>query len=184
VAADPRSLSPFDPLGVVLAGRVSLAAAAKRDDQPESGPGEELAGFLWFTVGGENYALDIRRVREVIRPRRVTPVPGAPTVVMGILSHRGAIVAILDLWLRLGVPGSSAAASRRIIVVRKGDGCCGLLVDGVGRVVKLPLSALEPVSVECPALDQEMFSGMIRYKGALLKLLDLDKMLDIRGCST
>ncbi len=155
--------------GVAVAADITL---------PASGVEEELAGYLWFTAGGENYAVTIGRVKEVIRPRRVTPVPGAPAAIMGILSQRGAIIPILDLSERLGFPTSSTATSRRIIVVRKGEGGCGLLVNRVGRVVMEPASNLEPVPGELPATERKFISGAIRYKGALLLLLDLDRLLD------
>ncbi len=174
----------FDPLGVILAGRESVRAAEKVDASSKNSPKEELRGFLWFTVGGESYAVEIHRVKEVLRPRRVTTVPRSPEVIRGIISHRGAILAILDLAGRLGVESVSTSALQRIIAVRMGEGCCGLLVNRVGRVVMRPRSAVEPPPRDLPPGQYPFVSGTIRYKGAQLLLLDLDKILDIGGSST
>jgi purine-binding chemotaxis protein CheW len=175
----PEPDAPFDPLGMILAGREAVRAASHQSVVPESGMHEELTGFLGFTVGGETHAIELDRVREIIRPRRVTPVPQAPVSITGILSHRGAIITVLDLSGRLGIDHGSTSGSKRIIVVRKGGGLCGLLVDGVGRVVMLSASSVEPVPAGLTAENREFVSGVARYRGAMLILLNLDKVLDI-----
>ncbi len=170
--------SDFDPLREILAGR-ELVHAAGAEELPESCLEELPTGFLWFTVGGENYAVPIQHVKEVIRPRRITPVPRSPAALTGIISHRGALIAILDLAGRLGIVSTTAFAVQRIIVVRKGEGYCGLLVNRVGRVVMRRPSEVEPVPRDLPVALHEFVSGAIRYKGARLFLLELDKILDI-----
>lgn len=180
----PRSVESFDPLGLILAGREAVRAASLSEVAPESAAEEELAGFLMFMVGGENYAVEIDRVRETIRPRRVTPVPRAPESIMGIISHRGAIISVLDLSKRLGLDHSSSVVAGRIIVVRKGGGFCGLLVDAVGKVVMLPLSTVEPVPAGPPTENREFISGIARHRGLMLILLNLDKVLEIGLRST
>ncbi len=156
-----------------------MAAALEAADLPESGGKEKLTGFLWFTVGGENYAVENQRVKEVILPRRVTPVPRAPEAMTGILSHRGAIIGVMDLSARLGLEETLASALQRIIVVRMGEGLCGLLVNRVGRVIMRPITAVEPLPKELQGTEYEFVFGIIRYKGAQLLLLDLDKILDL-----
>jgi purine-binding chemotaxis protein CheW len=175
----PEPDAPFDPLGVILAGRDAVRAASAPGAVPEAGPEEGLTGFLGFTIGGETFAIEIDQVREIIRPRRVTPVPRAPESITGILSHRGAIITVLDLSGRLGVNHGSPAGAKRIIVVRKGGGLCGLMVDGVGRVVMLPASAVEPVPAGLAEENREFVSGIARHREAMLILLNLDKVLDI-----
>ena len=179
-----KPVGPFDPLGVILAGREAVRAASLQEVVPESAREEELAGFLSFTVVGETYAVEIGRVRETIRPRRVTPVPRAPESISGIISHRGAIISVLDLSKRLGLDHNSSAGAGRIVVVRKGGGFCGLLVDGVGRVVMLPSSAVEPAPAGQAAENREFVSGIARHRGVMLILLNLDKVLDIGWRST
>jgi purine-binding chemotaxis protein CheW len=179
-----QPIEPFDPLGVILSGREAVHAALRREIVPVSVPDEEPSGFLLFTIGGETYAIEIERVRETIRPRRVTPVPRAPESITGIISHRGAIISILDLSKRVGHEQSTATNAGRIIVVRNGRGLCGLLVVGVGRVVMVPPSAVEPAPAMPVAENREFVSGIVRHRGAMLILLNLDKVLDIGLRST
>ena len=145
---------------------------------------KSLSAFLRFDVGSETYAVAIDQVKEIIRPRRITPVPRAPLFIKGILSHRGAIIPVLDLTTRLGFGASHRAGTERIVVVRKGGGVCGILVDGVGRVVKLPTSAVEPAPMAPAGGNSEFVSGIARHRGQLMVLLNLDKVLDIGGHST
>jgi purine-binding chemotaxis protein CheW len=184
VSVHPQPAEPFDPLGVIQSGREAVRAASRQEVVPESVPKEEPAGFLSFTIGGETYAIEIERVRETIRPRRVTPVPRAPESITGIISHRGTIISVLDLSKRVGLEQRAATSTGRIIVVRNGGGLCGLLVDGVGRVVMVPPSAVEPAPAMPVAENREFVSGIVRHRGAMLILLDLDKVLDIGLRST
>jgi purine-binding chemotaxis protein CheW len=184
VSKHSRPIEPFDPMGAILAGREAVQTASLREIVPESVPEEEPSGFLSFTIGGETYAIEIDRVRETIRPRRVTPVPRAPESITGIISHRGAIISVLDLSKRVGLEQRAATSTGRIIVVRNGGGLCGLLVDGVGRVVMVPPSAVEPAPVMPVAENREFVSGIVRHRGDMLILLNLDKVLEIGLRST
>jgi purine-binding chemotaxis protein CheW len=184
VSGHSRPIEPFDPMGVIQSGREAVHASLLQDVVPEAVPEEEPSGFLSFMVGGETYAIEIGRVRETIRPRRVTPVPRAPESITGIISHRGAIISILDLSKRVGLEQSTATGGGRIIVVRNGGWLCGLLVDGVGKVVMVPSSAIEPAPVMLVAENREFVSGIVRHRGAMLILLNLDKVLDIGLRST
>ena len=175
----------FDPLGIILAGRDAVSASPVRYDLLETAGQEEmLSAFLRFDVGSEAYAVAIDRVKEIIRHRRVTPVPRAPAFIKGILSHRGAIIPVLDLTTRLGFGAGHHAGTARIVVVRKGSGLCGILVDGIGRVIMLPTSAVEPAPVAPSGGNSEFVSGIARQRGQLMVLLNLDKVLDIDRHST
>ena len=173
----------FDPLGVILAGRDAVSAAPVRDNVPDSSE-ESVSAFLRFNVGTETYVVAIDQVKEIIRPRRITPVPRAPVFIKGILSHRGAIIPVLDLTTRLGFGVGHHAGTARIVVVRKGSGLCGILVDGIGRVIMLPTSAVEPAPVAPSGGNSEFVSGIARQRGQLMVLLNLDKVLDIDRHST
>ena len=63
-----------------------------------------LAQLCTFRVGGEDYAIDIMRLREIITPLPVTPVPRAPSFVEGVIRLRGDVIPILDVRRRLGLP--------------------------------------------------------------------------------
>ena len=91
-------------------------------DDPQS-------GVLVVTAAGVRYAIPVQQVREVIRPDRITPVPGAPQMVWGIVNVRGAVVTVLDLAVLLGAPRGAAWGS--VVLLEQGNRCIGLAVDTV-----------------------------------------------------
>jgi purine-binding chemotaxis protein CheW len=150
-------------------GFVHEAAAAAAGNEIE---------VLTFTLAGEQYAVNIERILEIVRPRAVTRVPNAGANVVGILSLRGLIVTIVDVRARLRHPPAPAAsADARIIVVEQGGETLGFQVDRVLRVVKLDAAAVEAQPVVHSSEQTESIRGVFQHSGALTILLDLDKLL-------
>ena len=100
--------------------------------------------FLTFLLAGEEYALDILRISEIIKVRPVTEVPRAPGFVTGIISVRGTIVPVVDLRVRLHLPATETGSAARILIVRKQEEPYGLVVDEVVHVVRLHAEDIEP----------------------------------------
>lgn len=143
---------------------------------------EKTLELLTFVIAGEQYAVDIERIVEIVTPRPVTRIPNAEAAVLGIMSLRGTIVALVDVRRKLR-HGEAAAdtADTRIVVIDFHNEMIGFLVDRVLRVVKIAAGELEahPV-VHATELD-ESIRGVFRAGGALTILLDLDKLLDSRS---
>jgi purine-binding chemotaxis protein CheW len=135
---------------------------------------------LAFLIGGEEYAVDIRRIREIIKPREATEVPRAPAFVLGIISVRGTIIPLIDLRRRLRLdpalwpPGREA----RILIVTRAGESFGLFVDEVRQVVRMRDSDVEPPPAMLGGPDAEFIAGIGRpYRDRLLILLELDAVL-------
>ncbi|MBJ6727725.1 chemotaxis protein CheW [Geomesophilobacter sediminis] len=176
----PGPLAPeelFDPLAVILKGR-ELAEAEEREAQVVV---EEVASLelLCFRVADEVYAIDILDIKEIVRPREVTEVPRVPGFVRGILSLRGVIIPVFDMRLRLGLTAGTPAERERIVVVKREGGFCGVLVDEVVQVVRVPLQGIEPPPVVLEGIDREFVEGIGRVHGKMLILLDMAKVLDV-----
>ncbi|MFN7919771.1 MAG: chemotaxis protein CheW [Bryobacteraceae bacterium] len=97
--------------------------------------------YLTFQLGEECYGIDILRVREIRGYGAVTPVPGAPPFVKGVLNLRGTVIPVIDLRLRLGMPESQESRFRVIVVVNLepgggGSKVAGILVDAVSEVAE------------------------------------------------
>jgi purine-binding chemotaxis protein CheW len=158
------------------AGKRRAFETAKTDDAAASQHQLEL---LTFIMAGEQYAVDIERIVEIVTPRVVTRIPNADPSVVGIISLRGTIVTLVDVRrkLRHRDAGDSTDATR-IVVIDFHHEIVGFLVDRVLRVVKTAPGDIErhPV-VHATELD-EAVRGVFRAGGALTILLDLDKLLD------
>lgn len=133
--------------------------------------------LLSFVIAGEQYAVLIDHVVEIVTPRDATRVPNADPTIVGIISLRGTIVTIIDVRRKLRHPPSEVGNETRIIVAERGGETLGFEVDRVLRVLKVESAAIEPPPVVHSSELSEAVRGVFRYANALTILLDLDKLL-------
>jgi purine-binding chemotaxis protein CheW len=98
-----------------------------------------------FRVGSQEYVVDLRRIREVVKPLEILSVPGAPTFVEGVVDLRGEVIPVVDVRRRFGLPAASHGRQAKFLVVRVGQSVLALVVDAVREVVRIPRSAIRPV---------------------------------------
>jgi purine-binding chemotaxis protein CheW len=173
----PETAAPISKLEKFKseAGKRRAFESAKADDTAAQATLE----LLTFVIAGEQYAVDIERIVEIVTPRAVTRIPNADPSVVGIISLRGTIVTLVDVRRKLRHREAGAAtADTRIVVIDFHHEIIGFLVDRVLRVVKSAAGDIErhPV-VHITELDDSI-RGVFRAAGALTILLDLDKLLD------
>ncbi len=147
----------------------------ERSQGPEAGGRTEV---LAVEAAGETYGLEIGTVAEILLMRPLTPVPRTPPFVLGIASLRGAVLPVLDLALRLGLPPGPGARSNRIVVVRDRDEGVGFRVDRVRGVVGVTPET-ERSGDYVQSVDPRFLQG-IGYDrdGALVALLSAEALCD------
>jgi len=133
--------------------------------------------LLSFLIAGEQYAVSIDHLVEIVTPREATRVPNADPSIVGIISLRGTIVTVIDVRRKLRHPAAAGADDARIIVAERGGETLGFEVDRVLRVLKVDSAAIEPHPVVHSSELSEAVRGVFRYANALTILLDLDKLL-------
>jgi len=131
-----------------------------------------------FWLAGRQFGLPLRDVREVLSARPVTPVPLAPSDIVGSFSLRGRIVTVVDMRRRLNMPPRASGTEGVTVVVEWQQDVFGLAVDAAGDVL-----ALDPGDRECnpPAVDpriQDCAGAFYRHAGQSLVLLDIDRLLN------
>jgi purine-binding chemotaxis protein CheW len=120
-------------------------------------PGVQLCTFR---VSGEDFAIDIMRVREIIQPAPLTPVPEAPAHIAGVLRLRGEVVPVVDLRRRLGLPPAEPSPRARYVVVKVAGRLLGLMVDEVCEVVRLGRDELRPAPSAIDSKGTRLFLGV------------------------
>lgn len=153
----------------------SEGAGAGRNREP--GLAEELREVLTFRLGSEEYAVEVGVVREILKAPPLTEVPRAPAHVLGVILLRGQVLPVYDPRCRLGLPRAGALPGARVVVCDAGEGPVGLLVDGVGQVLRLPPSAIELRPQGIAGIDSEYIAGVGREGGRLFVLLDAEALL-------
>jgi purine-binding chemotaxis protein CheW len=138
--------------------------------------GRNLVGF---EVGGILYAVDLKRVREIVRPAPTLALPHLPEVVTGVVDHRGDVVPVVDLRKYFGVTPSAEERRVRWIIVTRGERLFGLCVDRVNDV----FGVLEADARELPALSDHPAARAIRaaygQAGRLLFVVDVDLLTEV-----
>jgi len=139
-------------------------------------PSEEQ-DFVTVVTAGQVFGLDLDRVRDVFVPRGLSPVPLAPNEVAGLLNLRGRIVTAVDLRRRLGLgPRHGSAPAVAVGIEERGE-LYGLVVDGVGEVLRLPRSRCEANPVNLDERWAEICRGVYRLDEGLMVIIDVDKVL-------
>jgi purine-binding chemotaxis protein CheW len=139
---------------------------------------EELRQWLAFTLGNEEYALDIGSICEIIKPKEVTDIPRVPDFILGIISLRGVIVPVFDLKKRFKLGAVELSAASRVVVCQQDDRSAGLLVDSITQVVHVPAEKIEPPPAVLSGLDRDLIEGVGRYQGRIIILLHLPSVLN------
>ncbi|RII27891.1 MAG: chemotaxis protein CheW [Geobacter sp.] len=145
------------------------AAAAQQE--------EKLHHLVTFSLGREEYGVEISSVQEIIRATDITPVPGAPIHVRGVINLRGKIIPVVDLRSRFRMPPGEATDAQRIIVIELNGKRLGMQVDAVSQVIKLSSAIIEEIPEEAITLDQNYISGVAKLEGRLIIILDLNRAL-------
>lgn len=133
--------------------------------------------YLTFELAGEYYGVEILAVREIRGWSKVTRVPQSPPFVLGVLNLRGAIVPIMDLRVRFGLPGKEREPTTVTIIVAVGGRHFGMVVDGVSDVLDVEAAAISAVPDFGQAIDSDYLSGLAPYAEGMAMLLDVRKLL-------
>lgn len=135
--------------------------------------------IVGFQVGRETYGVPITSLHEIVRVPEITTVPDAPNFMEGVINLRGKIVSVMDLRKRLGEKKVSAGKRNRILVVEHRGRLSGLIVDSASEVLKIPASDVEPSPAALHEGGLNCVTGLGKYKGRLIVLLDMNRLLDL-----
>ena len=146
-------------------------------------PSESAAQYLTFTLRDEVFAMDIRRVREIIQYSSMTAVPHMPEFVRGVINLRGSVVPVIDLHSRFG-RGRSDIGKKTCIVIfdgsREGEKLeLGLMVDAVSEVIDISQSMIEPAPQFGASIARDYIHGMGKVGSKFVVILEPDRALDI-----
>ena len=133
--------------------------------------------YLTFTLGQEEYGVEILKVQEIKGYSAVTPIPNTPDYVKGVVNLRGAIIPIVDLRAKLAMPETAYNQFTVIIVVRVGLKTVGVVVDAVSDVLNIPTTDVQPTPDFGAQVDARFISGLARSGEKLIVLLDIEKVL-------
>jgi len=134
--------------------------------------------IVGFMIGRETYGVPITALHEIVRVPEITAVPDAPDYMEGVISLRGKIVSVIDLRKRFGESQVVSSRRNRILVLEHKNRLSGLIVDSATEVIKIPASDVEPSPTEVLEGGLNCVTGLGKYHGRLIVLLDMTKLLE------
>lgn len=144
---------------------------------PEQSPARLEIQLACFRVGVELYALDIMRIKEIIRPQKLTPVPKAPAFIEGVINLRGVVIPVADMRKRFDQPVDNESRKNRIVICSLAGRVIGLLVDEVLEVRRYSRKEISPAPRFIKGGNADYFLGVARQADELIMLIDLEKVL-------
>jgi purine-binding chemotaxis protein CheW len=141
----------------------------------------EETQYLTFRLAGEEYAVGILRVKEIIPYGTLTKVPQTPPAVRGVINLRGSVVSVVDLAVKFGLPASVVTDRTCIVIVELSlDGeptVMGILADSVSQVIELFSDDILPAPPFGTRVRMDFLKGMGKAGSKFVLILDIDKVL-------
>jgi purine-binding chemotaxis protein CheW len=132
-----------------------------------------------FEVTGRIYGLDVARIREVVRWQPATPLPGAPSLIDGVVDLRGGMVPVVDLGRALGGEAIDVTPRARIAITESGDRIVGLSVEAAIEVVFVEVSDLSSPPVLGGEMSSSLTAAVVRRPDAQpIVVLSLEHLLE------
>ena len=144
----------------------------------------EPTQYLTFMLGGEEYAIGILSIKEIIEYGGLTTVPMMPGTIRGVINLRGAVVPVMDLATRFGkVPSEVNKRTCIVIVELEASGerqVLGVVVDSVNAVQEIAPADIEPAPSFGMRIASDFIAGMGKVNGKFVILLDIQQVLSMQ----
>ncbi|MFC0139093.1 chemotaxis protein CheW [Erwinia mallotivora] len=134
--------------------------------------------FLVFTLGNEEYGIDILKVQEIRGYDQVTRIANTPAFIKGVTNLRGVIVPIIDLRIKFEQPGVQYNDNTVVIVLNLQQRVVGIVVDGVSDVLSLTQDQIRPSPEFAVTMSTEYLTGLGALGERMLILVDIEKLLN------
>ena len=140
---------------------------------------EELASseFLTFTLGQEEYAIDILRVQEIRGYEPPTLIANAPPFIKGVINLRGIIVPIVDLRIKFHLPLVEYTPFTVVIILNVANRVVGVVVDSVSDVIRLSPAQIRPAPDFSASFDTKYIQGLATAEGRMLIVTDIEQLM-------
>ncbi len=130
------------------------------------------------------YVIDIMKIKEIIKPLKLTIVPKAPAFIEGVINLRGVVIPIIDMRKKFELEQKEASQKTRIIIVSIEKKIVGLIVDEVREVIKINVKNIKPPPRMLEGVNTDYIFGVYKYGDDLLMILKLNNVLSTQEKDT
>mgnify|MGYP003593738458 CR=1 FL=1 len=135
------------------------------------------AQYLTFTLGNEEYGVDILKVQEIRGYDAVTAIANAPVFIKSVINLRGAIVPIVDLRLKFEMKSATYDAYTVVIILNLAGRVVGVVVDSVSDVIMLTPSQIRPAPDFSAVFDTKYIVGLAKHEERMVIVTDIEKLM-------
>ncbi len=152
-------------------------AAVAGGAKPARGAVVEREEFLTFTLGQEEYGIEILKVQEIRSYEQVTTIANAPAFIKGVVNLRGIIVPIVDMRIKFNLGKAEYNELTGVIVLNVAGRVVGMVVDGVSDVIALGPEQIRPAPDFSSSFDVKYITGLGTVDERMLILVDIEKLM-------
>ena len=133
--------------------------------------------FLTFTLGHEEYGIDILKVQEIRGYETPTRIANSPAFIKGVINLRGVIVPIVDLRIKFNLGEPTYDQFTVVIILNIGKRVVGIVVDGVSDVIQLNSANLRPAPEFGSTLDTRYILGLGTIEDRMIIVVDIEQLM-------
>jgi len=136
-----------------------------------------------FSLGDKLFAVDIMRIREIIVPQKLSPLPRASDVLEGVINLRGSVIPVMNMRKRLGMNVVEGSTTGKLLIVSLVGQSLALVVDDVMEVISVPVADIKPPFHVAPGVGMEYIIGVCLSNNRVFMVLDIDSLFISREVS-
>ncbi len=155
-------------------GATDIAVGTAKSSINATAEGEE---FLTFTLGKEEYGIEILKVQEIRSYEAVTSIANAPAFIKGVVNLRGTIVPIIDMRIKFKLGEAEYTQFTVVIILNVAGRVVGMVVDSVSDVVALAAEQIRPAPDFSSSFDVKYITGLGTVDKRMLILVDIEKLM-------
>ena len=138
---------------------------------------DDIVQLVGFMIGDEEYAVPILSIQEIIKPFSWTRVPQVPKYVLGVFNLRGAVIPLIDLRTKFGLPLKNQSEDTRFIVMRNGNDVAGFVIDRLTMAIRIKKENIGPAP-DTVIGDDTIIDGVGKQADKIITILKVNKLLE------
>lgn len=154
-----------------------MSTAVTEASRSAAAAGALPSEYLTFTLGAEEYGVDILKVQEIRGYDTVTRIPDAPDFIKGVINLRGTIVPVVDMRLKFKLGRVEYNEFTVMIILNVAQRIVGMVVDGVSDVMQLAPDQIRPAPEFGSAVNSRFITGLGTFDNRMLILVDIEKLM-------
>lgn len=130
-----------------------------------------------FSLGDKLFAVDIMRIREILVPQKLSPLPCASDILEGVINLRGSVIPAMNMRKRFGMPAVDGGTIGKLLIVSLVGQLLALVVDDVMEVISVPVTDIKPPVQIASGVGMEYILGVCLSNNRVVMILDIDSLL-------